>query len=121
MFTILSDTDAESIYSYIVKSGGTPGGVRNQFIKLFGKAQTPRVTSEEGKVYYDATWLVSGTEVFVHVKKPVLQVVSPEPVITPAPVSDTSSIQAPGTFVLVSETAAQIIFRYIVKTGGNGG
>lgn len=34
-FAILNETDTETIFSYIVRSGGTPDGVRAQYLKTF--------------------------------------------------------------------------------------
>ena len=68
-FTLISEEGGVKTYTYTVKSGGTPGGVRTQYAKVYdATGANIRVTDVDGKTYYEATYLSPNTMVYVKVK-----------------------------------------------------
>ena len=126
-FVHLYDTDTDSIYSYIIKIGGKPSLVRQQYLRLMDAHTTLKdilVEDVSGKSYAESYYILANQTVFVHIVKPT-QTVSMKPAVTtvastPEP-SVTSTVVTPGVFVLTSETDTQILYSYTVKSGGNIG
>lgn len=119
-FVYSHDTDTHTVYSYIVKTGGTPAGVRNQYSLFVDKSvisSNIAVRDISGKQYAERIFILAGQIVFVYVKKEDT-VVTPEAsqnlVIEVVPAGDES-----GVFIFDSETNTITTYRYIVKFGGN--
>jgi hypothetical protein len=72
-FGLLYEDETEKVYAYIVKSGGTPDGVRAQYIRVFSRSKlmASRITIHDiaGIEYPEDRWLLSGELVYVTFKK----------------------------------------------------
>lgn len=72
-FAYLYETDTEKVYSYIIKSGGIPGGVRKQYMTTFGatSALASKLTIRDvaGTDYAEDIFIIAGQTVFVGVPK----------------------------------------------------
>ena len=71
-FEYLRDSKTHTVYSYIIKTGGTPAGVRNQYSLLVDKSVSSSriaVRNIDGKQYAEKVFILAGQIVFVHVRK----------------------------------------------------
>jgi hypothetical protein len=123
-FSHLYDTESHVVYTYILKSGGTPAGVRQQYLNMVDRSELgSRITVRNigGEAYSENYFILAGQSVFVHVQKPNRVVITPE--TSPTPVEEVSvpAADVPGTFVFDSETDTVTLYRYTVRLGGNVG
>jgi hypothetical protein len=68
-FAFISEQGGKKTFTYTVKSGGTPGGVRTQYRNIYAvPAGTDiRITDAEEKTYYEDTYFLPGTMVYVRI------------------------------------------------------
>lgn len=128
-FTYLYDADGYNIYSYIMKVGGTPAGVRQQFSsQIDSSVAGHRITTRKigGEQYPENYFILADQTVFVYVQKPVtVTTVTPVEPATPATPVVSETVKAPevtdepGVFIFDSETDTETLYRYTVKLGGN--
>jgi hypothetical protein len=72
-FVYLYDTDYHKVYSYIVRSGGIPDGVRQVYLRTFGgwkvTANRLSIRNLQGTYYDENRWLLPHEVVYVYLRK----------------------------------------------------